>query len=192
MKKLLLAWFLIVQSGLLSCSNCEGQTGPQNLAENPSFEESRTNEPNAAASWDTWSTHGKSPQVVTGVARTGRQCLELSCQGTSGAFMCAFQELPVVPGSEYEFSVYVRNAKLQGAAHGSLGIEWRNAEGAEIGRNSSERWTLAASRFVWERYALAATAPAGAERARFVIHFSDGDPAGSGSCYVDDVVIYER
>lgn len=185
---------LIAGLALTALSSAVAASQDENLAVNPGFEEEAAEPDGFAAGWQCYATAKKQPQLVSTANRSGSMSLQLLPQGEPDGYVAAFQELPAIPGAKYEFAVYVSNSRInpiKKPAHGSLGIEWYNADGVELGRATTETWDHSLSRLRWTRIVLDAEAPAGTDRARFVIHFSDG-PTGAGTCYADDVVIEKK
>ncbi len=167
-----------------------------NLARNPGFDTPPENaEQEVADQWGIWSSKNRRSRTSKAAFLSGEQSLEFTAQKDKDACDCIIQEHDVLPGKTYTFSVNLRNdpvAPLTGGAYGFLGIEWLDENGTEIKRDASTRWDINLSRMRWTTHKISGTAPRNAARAKFVITFSDGQPAGTGQCYADDAVITEQ
>jgi hypothetical protein len=176
---------LVAATGLAQSTNLE------NLAKNPGFEAA-----DATAvlpeDWVYFSSKGMNCTLAADTKRSGDRCVKFRAQGTRYAHAGLAQTVPVEPGRKYTFTAFVRNNEkelLGRSAWGMLGIEWKDAGQKELGRIESAHWTRTLSRMRWEVFEVSGKAPAGAVSAAFVMHLDDGDPAGEGSFFVDDVLI---
>jgi hypothetical protein len=163
----------------------------ENLLANPGFESPQ--EPGALPEGWGWFTSDKRKMGVSDEeAHSGAQSLKVSAQNIDDAQLGVLQEIAVEPGERYEFTAEILNAdqdRMRGNLWGSIDVEWLDANGNEIARETGEYWKRTTSKMHWKDYELDTKAPDGARRARFVIRVMDGRPHGSGSFYIDDVTL---
>lgn len=163
-----------------------------NLAKDPGFEEKPENADSVLAGWDFYTSKAKNVAVTNNPVHTGNASVRLWAQGRKDAHLGISQQLEVVPKGKYTFRAFVMNDKedkLGGTAVGNLGIEWFDAEGVEISRASSKEWTAHLSKMRWEEFEVSDKAPPYAANVKFVVYLRDGDKAGEGGFYVDDIAI---
>lgn len=166
-----------------------------NLAPNPGFEEPAGIENAYPTNWTHYTSTPKMNNIGVSSASklTGNQCLRIKTQGVTNASHGLLAALPVTPGDKYTFIVNFLNDKadpLGGTFKGSLAIEWKNAQGKEIGRSRSTDLDTRLSRMHWTDVSIKkAPAPKGAVQGVFGIHLEEGSEGAQGSLLVDDVVI---
>lgn len=190
-------WLRVLVGMLGVCGVCDGLAGPDaNLALNPGFEQ--VNGPageELPADWGFYTSSKKNVGIVGNIFRSGRCSLKVTSPRVADAHMGLVQELAVTPGKAYTFAAYVindRSERLDGTFEGSLGIEWANAEGSEIGRDDSAPRDKDLSRLRWTVVSITATAPPLAARGKFVVRALEKEKPKGGACYIDDVSIVER
>ena len=163
----------------------------ENLAKDPGFEEPGVGE-KVLLSWDFYTSKDRNISVTNIPVHSGNSSIRLWTQRRKDAHLGVSQDHEVVPKGKYTFRAFVMNDKedkLGGTAVGNLGIEWFDAEGVEISRASSKEWTSHLSKMRWEEVEVESKAPPYASKVKFVIYLRDGEKAGEGGFYVDDVSI---
>ena len=113
------------------------------------------------------------------------QSLGLSITTTPNTFAGAFQDVPVVSGTEYTFSGYHLSPSDPLSLGVEIRIEWRNSI-SEVGRTPNFTPIPSGS---YSPFGFNAIAPAGADIGRcvYAIQSFSTAPSGNGAVYVDDV-----
>ncbi len=165
----------------------------QNLALNPGFEFPEGAKGKEPERWNSFASKTNGIGITSRDWRSGRQCVRMAAQRAKGAYQGLLLDLPAEPGERYSFSAYIKadkNDRLGGTTHCLLTIEWLDENGKQISKSDSKVWGRTLSRLNWKRVAVEkATAPEDAVLARCVIQLKDGEKVGSGSIFVDDVLI---
>ncbi len=163
---------------------------PQNLLQDPSFEEAM-NEP-FSTNWSTWggtACDAVTPRTRTFVAKLfGRSTGALNQSGV-------FQDVPAAAGKRYVASAYFRQTvgdTLQGSNEAWVKLEFWDAE-KMIGMIESP--TRLRAKGPANKYVFLSTGPAeappGTTRARFVAIFAQGADNATGAVLVDDASLTE-
>jgi len=160
-----------------------------NLFVDPSFENQITHDgPPFVGLWEGFSA-GAGSEAINGTVmpRTGTLHLALSIFGVNNAFAGAFQDIPVVAGTNYTFSGWHKTLSNPLDLGVEARIEWRNAgSNSEISRTPN---LTTAPTSDYTQFSLAGLAPAGADLARVVyaIQTFGPEPTNTGTVFVDDV-----
>jgi hypothetical protein len=161
----------------------------QNLFANPGFEDPITSDgPPFVGFWEGFSGGaGAFAANATTAPRSGAQHLELTINNTDNTFAGVFQDVVVTPGQAVTFSGF---HSTPGALllDNEMRIEWRNSvTNTEVSRTPNIGPDPALNQYV--PFQLDAVVPAGADLARVVyaIQTFSGDPANTGTIFIDDV-----
>ena len=162
----------------------DSQGTPPNLLKNPGFE--RTTEPDGGEAVD-WSALQAWPRrAIDGYApHSGSGCGVMHAQWfpewSTNAFFA--QDVAVGEGRTYQASAWIRATPDWTADSAQLKLEWKDAEGASLGKDSIT--TISSLPTGWVKVAVEDVAPTNAFQARFIIL---GTGIGTtGSMQVDDV-----
>ena len=156
---------------------------------NGSFEVESAEDPTIPAGWFPFFSKNKTIEISQSAQKSGKNSVKLSVQKVPGGHLGIAQIIPVDDGKIYTFTVHLMNNTadpLTQGTSGMIGIEWKDSNGKEISRTTSNEWDMSLSRMRWEPYSISEKAPRGAKTAAMVISFYDGDRGGSGSCFVDE------
>ncbi|MFH0954222.1 MAG: hypothetical protein V1873_07830 [Verrucomicrobiota bacterium] len=191
MKRRITAWMTAAWLVVTTAASAQVVASTNQLS-NPSFEEPPPAEGAMVAGWDYYSTRTKGGGMVSGVGRTGQQCVNLEAQGVPNGGQGFVQRASVVPGGTCTFCAYVKDSNdspLGGSASVQLVIEWLNEAGREVARVSSPPGAEV-SRLRWNQMCLSrVTVPNDAVRAVFGIHLYEGAEGGKGALFVDDMTL---
>lgn len=163
----------------------------ENLAKDASFEEPGESD-KVLLNWDFYTSKDRNIALTNNPVHSGNSSVHLWTQGRADAHLGVSQSMDVLPKARYTFRAFVMNDKenkLGGSVVGNLGIEWLDAEGAEISRATSKEWTSHLSKMRWEEFEVVDKAPPFASRVKFVIYLRDGDRGGEGGLYLDDASV---
>ena len=180
-----------VAAALMMVGLTVSQASAQNLLANPGFEDPITFDgPPFIGSWEGFQG-GDAPVTAqasnsTDSPRTGAQSLKLVIGGSVNNFAGAFQDVLVSPGQTLTFSGFHR---AQGAflVVNEVRFEWRNSvSNTEVGRTANFSPAPGAA---YGPFSISGLVPANADTARIVyaIQSFTGDPAHTGTLYIDDV-----
>lgn len=188
---------LLAAALVMPCLPAQAQDESSNLAPNASFEEPDGGIGQTPTGWFPFSSKLNTSTLSDKTARSGKQSLRMAAQKIPDAYQGMNLAMPVAEGERYNFSAFLigdKEDKAGGTAHGMLVIEWKREDGSEISRTLSKQWKAQSiSRLRWEPISLdKATAPKGAVKAVFGIHFCDGPQGGKGAIFVDDMAIEKR
>lgn len=171
---------------------------PGNIAPNFSFEELADASGKKPLGWDVFSNDKNAKIELTDkLAASGRQSLKMTATGVAKGYQGVNFSLPVSEGEKYSFDVqYIgdKDDRPGGTMDLRLVIEWKRMDGSEISRTSSTPIKAPQiSRLRWETLSLKKVpVPKDAVNAVFGIHLCDNERPGSGTVYVDDVVILKH
>lgn len=169
---------------------------PGNLAPNPSFEIPENGAGQLPAGWNPFSSKQLKAALTDKVAATGKQSLMLNPQGVTWGAGGIWLPLPVEEGAKYTFEAkYIadKEDRPSGTIDLRLVIEWKREDGSEISRINQPVKAHQISRLRWETLSLRKVQPPkGAAKGVFGIHVCDNERSGSGTVYVDDVVILRQ
>lgn len=101
-----------------------------------------------------------------------------------------FQSFTVSPGQEFEATGYLFSPSsdaLSGSSYSSLKLEFYSGQNLKLSTSESARLTRATSGF--QRYSIAAVAPASAATGRVVFAVGAGASPHGGAAYCDDVTV---
>jgi hypothetical protein len=194
-----IVFFLICLVTGYSTHAASGTQAP-NLLNNPGFEQEDV-PPGQAP--DDWLFLGENDSAVNGGllnsgARTGRVAVFLGQPESDDVTWEVFViSMPVTAGAHYQFSAWVKPDDAEPLKYdvmGSISIEWKDANGTELGRVTGSRWnpkTVDPSQG-WTQVSASGDAPANAASASFVITYHAGIVVGSGGKFlIDDAAITE-
>lgn len=170
---------------------------PGNLAPNPSFEQPENGAEQPPEGWNVFASKDRKTMLTDKMAASGRQSLKMTAQGIVNAFQGITFHHPVSEGEKYTFEAkYIADKEDRpgGTMDVRLVIEWKREDGSEVSRTMSHPVKAAQiSRLRWETMSLKKIpVPKDAVKAVFGIHLCDNDRGGSGTVYVDDVVILKQ
>jgi hypothetical protein len=160
-----------------------------NLLKNGGFETENPERPGQPADWGIFTeTAEPGPSAIAkDVAHEGKYSYKLLFEGKADKYIGVSQNAAVQPGQKMKFVVFVRNATLQRASYGQLGLEWKDAAGQEVSRDIGEGMSLKNTTTTdWTRFELIAPAPLKSASVTAVLTLHT---AGStdGSILIDDV-----
>jgi len=183
----------VVLAFALGAAAAEPGTGapPPNLAPNASFEQPDTRIGAVPARWDVFSMVFTNIGISTAAHRTGRQAVLVRAQEEAHAVQGLTFHRRVRPGDVYTLILHVKNnpANPMGEfTHGAAVLQWRDHAWGFLSETELSRWDEAISQLRWSRVAVeGAVAPEQATYAVVEIKMMEGEKAGTGSFFVDDV-----
>ncbi|NCC52860.1 MAG: hypothetical protein EOM20_16825 [Spartobacteria bacterium] len=173
---------------------CLAQVENGNLIVNGDFEAPLS--PGAKPTgWEWFSSDKLSFELTDEEAHSGKQSLKLMAQLQDDGQVGILQTFDVEEGDKYSFRGFVknsRNEKMKGNIWGALDVEWFDAEGTEILRETGASWNRNISKLTWKEIETKVKVPKGAAQAKFVIRVMDGNPHGTGYCFIDDVIVEKQ
>lgn len=189
-----LSWLVAILSAWAISSVVHAAEIPGNLAPNASFELPENGADQQPVGWNVFSSKDRKTTLTDKVAASGRQCLKMTAQGLVNAFQGITFAIPVSEGEKYTFEakcIADKEDRPGGTMDVRLVIEWKRDDNSEVSRTTSNPVKATQiSRLRWETMSLKKIpVPKDAVKAVFGIHLCDNDRGGSGTVYVDDVVI---
>jgi hypothetical protein len=177
-----------VAAALMIVGLAASQASAQNLLANPGFEDPITFDgPPFIGSWEGFNGGaGSSATNSTASPHSGAQNLDLTISGVANTFAGAFQDVLVTPGQTLTFSGFQRTPGAFNVVN-EVRFEWRNSvSNTEVGRTANFSPIPTAA---YAPFSINGVVPAGADTARIVyaIQSFTGDPAHTGTVYIDDV-----
>lgn len=130
-------------------------------------------------------------RIVSDPLHPSNQVLRIEAREEPGAYQGVFQEVTVIPGKSYLVSVRALEDEAARPGPGStslLSVEWRDADGQEVGREDGPVWSGLGTK-KWQPVEWEVEAPDGAARAHFVLlqrNPENASGAAGGAVLVDD------
>jgi hypothetical protein len=170
---------------------------PGNLAPNPSFELPENGAGQLPEGWRFFASKPQKIALTDKVAASGKQSLMMTALGAPQAFQGVTCEVPVKEGEKYTFEVkYLadKDDRPGGTLDLRLVVELKRENGSEVARPMSQPVKASQfSRLRWETLALRKLLiPKDVVKVVAGIHLCDNERGGSGTVYLDDMVILKN